>query len=72
MYWEVGESDSMLAFSNIRANVFQKNKSTISRHIKNIFATNELERDQVVANFATTAKDTMKQVILSVLNGEKM
>lgn len=54
------------------AAVFQKNKSTISRHIKNIFATNELERDQVVANFATTAKDTMKQVILSVLNGEKM
>lgn len=39
------------------AAVFQKNKSTISRHIKNIFATNELERDQVVANFATTAKD---------------
>ena len=39
------------------ATVFQKNKSTISRHIKNIFETNELERDQVVANFATTAKD---------------
>jgi len=37
--------------------VFQKNKSTISRHIKNIFETNELERNQVVANFATTAND---------------
>ncbi len=37
--------------------VFQKNKSTISRHIKNIFETNELQRNQVVANFATTAKD---------------
>lgn len=37
--------------------VFQKNKSTISRHIKNIFETDELERDQVVAKFATTAKD---------------
>ena len=37
--------------------VFQKNKSTISRHIKNIFETNELERNQVVAKFATTAKD---------------
>ena len=37
--------------------VFQKNKSTISRHIKNIFETNELERNQVVANYATTAKD---------------
>lgn len=36
--------------------VFQKNKSIISRHIKNIFETNELERNQVVANFATTAE----------------
>jgi hypothetical protein len=39
------------------ADLFQKNKSTISRHIKNIFEEGELVRDSVVANFATTAAD---------------
>ena len=39
------------------AELFQRNKSTISRHIKNIFAEGELQRDSVVANFATTAVD---------------
>ena len=37
------------------AELFQRDKSTISRHIKNIFAEGELERDSVVAKFATTA-----------------
>lgn len=35
------------------AELFQRDKSTISRHIKNIFAEGELERDSVVAKFAT-------------------
>lgn len=39
------------------SSLFQKNKSTISRHIKNIFFSEELDRESVVANFATTAKD---------------
>ena len=39
------------------ATVFQINKSTISRHIKNIFVTEELDKDSVVAFFATTAND---------------
>ena len=39
------------------AELFQRDKSTISRHIKNIFAEGELERDSVVAKFATTATD---------------
>ena len=39
------------------ASLFQKNKSTISRHIKNIFDEGELVKDSVVANFATTAND---------------
>jgi hypothetical protein len=39
------------------AALFEKNKSTISRHIKNIFDEMELHRDSVVANFATTAAD---------------
>lgn len=39
------------------AKLFERDKSTISRHIKNIFAEGELQRDSVVANFATTASD---------------
>ena len=39
------------------AELFQRDKSTVSRHIKNIFAEGELERNAVVANFATTATD---------------
>ena len=39
------------------AELFQRDKSTISRHIKNVFEEGELIRDSVVANFATTASD---------------
>lgn len=34
--------------------LFGRDKSVISRHIKNIFAEEELDKDEVVANFATT------------------
>lgn len=39
------------------AELFQRDKSTISRHIKNVFKDGELMREAVVANFATTASD---------------
>lgn len=39
------------------ASLFDRDKSTISRHIKNVFDEGELVREAVVANFATTAKD---------------
>ena len=39
------------------ADLFQRDKSTISRHIKNIFDEGELDRNSVVTNFATTAAD---------------
>lgn len=39
------------------AELFQRDKSTISRHIKNVFEEGELQRNSVVANFATTAAD---------------
>jgi len=37
--------------------LFERDKSTISRHIKNVFEDGELQPDSVVANFATTAAD---------------
>ncbi|MFT4104752.1 MAG: virulence RhuM family protein [Lacrimispora sp.] len=39
------------------ADLFQRDKSTISRHIKNVFDEGELFRSSVVAKFATTASD---------------
>ena len=35
------------------AELFQRNKSTISRHIKNVFEEGELQQDSTVAFFAT-------------------
>ena len=40
--------------------LFQRNKSTISRHIKNVFEEGELKHDSGVAFFATTASDGKK------------
>lgn len=37
--------------------LFQRDKSVISRRINNIFGEKELEKGSVVANFATTAAD---------------
>lgn len=39
------------------AELFQRDKSTISRHIKNIFEKGELIKNSVVAKIATTATD---------------
>lgn len=39
------------------ATLFGRDKSTISRHIKNVFEEGELTAQSVVANFATTASD---------------
>lgn len=37
--------------------LFKRDKSVISRHLKNIFEENELDKQSVVANYATTASD---------------
>jgi hypothetical protein len=42
---------------NQLADLFQRDKSVISRHIKNLFEEGELRPESVVANFATTAAD---------------
>lgn len=49
------------------AELFQRDKSTISRHIKNIFTKGELQRDSVVAKFATTAADRKDYYNLDVI-----
>jgi hypothetical protein len=42
---------------NHLADLFQRDKSVVSRHIANIFGEGELRRESVVAEFATTAAD---------------
>lgn len=37
--------------------LFERDKSVVSRHLSNIFREKELEKNSVVANFATTAAD---------------
>ena len=51
------EDDTVWLSLDQMAELFQRDKSTISRHIKKIFEEGELQRNSVVANFATTAAD---------------
>lgn len=44
------------------AELFQKNKSTISRHIKNVFSEGELLAEATVAKFATVQKEGNRTV----------
>lgn len=51
------ENDTVWLSLDQIAELFQRDKSTISRHIKKIFEERELDKFSVVANFATTASD---------------
>lgn len=51
------ENDTVWLSTDQMAELFQRNKSTISRHIKNVLEDGELQEDSAVANFATTAID---------------
>lgn len=53
-------NDTVWLTTDQMAELFQRNKSTISRHIKNVFEDGELSPDSVVAFFATTAADNKK------------
>lgn len=44
------------------AELFQRNKSTISRHIRNVFEDGELKTDSTVAFFATVQKEGQRTV----------
>ena len=51
------ENDTVQLSLAQMAELFQRDKSTISRYIKKIFEKRELDRISVVANFATTTSD---------------
>jgi len=51
------ENDTVWLSLNQLTELFERDKSVLSRHIRNIFKEQELDRNSVVAKNATTAKD---------------
>ena len=52
------QNDTVWLSLDQMAELFQRNKSTISRHVKNVLEDGELDEKSVVAFFATTATDS--------------
>lgn len=52
------QNDTVWLSLDQMSELFQRNKSTISRHVKNVLEDGELEEKSVVAFFATTASDS--------------
>ena len=51
------KQDTVWLSLNQLADLFERDKSVISRHLRNVFDEQELNRHSVVAKFATTAAD---------------
>lgn len=56
------EEDTVWLSLDQMSQLFQRDKSTISRHIKNIFGDGELEKKSTVANFATVQIEGTREV----------
>ena len=48
------------------ADLYQRDKSTISRHIKNVFEEGELSKDSTVAKFATVQNEGSRSIVRNV------
>ena len=55
-------NDTVWLTADQMAELFQRNKSTISRHIKNVFEEGELDAKATVAFFATVQKEGGRKV----------
>jgi hypothetical protein len=56
-------NESVWLSLNQMTELFQRDKSVISKHIKNVFEEGELKPDSVVANFATTAGNGLQSSV---------
>ena len=56
------ENDTVWLSLDQMAELFQRNKSTISRHIKSVFEEGELSQESTVAFFATVQQEGVRQV----------
>ena len=60
------ENESVWLSINQMAELFQVDKSGISRHLKNIFVSGELGHEATVANFATVQNEGQREVVRQV------
>ena len=56
------EAETVWLSLNQMADLFQRDKSVISRHMGNVFKTGELERKSTVAKFATVQQEGSRKV----------
>ena len=64
------QNDTVWLSLDQMAELFQRNKSTISRHIKNVLEDGELQEEATIANFATVQNEGTRKVerIISYYN----
>ena len=60
------DNDTVWLSLDQMSELFQRDKSTISRHIKNVFQEGELTEDATVANFATVQSEGDRQVTRNI------
>lgn len=56
------QNDTVWLSLDQMAELFQRNKSTISRHIKNVLENGELQEEATIANFATVQNEGTRKV----------
>lgn len=56
------QNDTVWLSLDQMAELFQRNKSTISRHIKNVLEDGELQKEATIANFATVQNEGTRKV----------
>lgn len=60
------ENETVWLSADQMAELFQRDKSTISRHIKNVYAEGELKEEATVANYATVQTEGTRSVSRSI------
>ena len=60
------KKDTVWGSLNQIAELFGRDKSVISRHIKNIFKSNELQADSTVAKIATVQKEGKREIVREI------
>ncbi len=60
------EKDTVWLNLNQMSELFERDKSVISRHIRNIFKEGELEKNSTVAKIATVQKEGERKIIRNI------
>lgn len=60
------EQDTVWLTLNQLSQLFERDKSVISRHLKNIYSEEELDKDSTVANFATVQHEGEREILRDI------